>query len=209
MREVLISKNTMKSWRSCFSCCCVAPARRKAIRTFNGRLRAFLLIFQHRRKQLRQERASTLLANFSRKKQKPRRRFRTRRVGKATNKGNRQRRACHIEMLETRIEKQNFWRPSNRMRRFPDWAAQGEGRLASPRKTEPAPSPAPTPDSRAPAARCFANARPDALKSSAGQKKKGVRGEKQEGRGGGGQETKVFSPRFFPRLDTRQSPSPG
>ena len=63
MREVLI-KNTMKSWGNCFSGCRVAQARIKAIRTFNGRLRAFILIFQHRRKQLRQERASTLLANF-------------------------------------------------------------------------------------------------------------------------------------------------
>ncbi len=43
------------------SCC---ASRIKAIRIFNGRLRAFLLIFQHLRKQLRQERASTLLANF-------------------------------------------------------------------------------------------------------------------------------------------------
>ena len=39
-------------------------ARRKAIQTFKGRLRAFLLIFQQRRKQIRQERASTLLACF-------------------------------------------------------------------------------------------------------------------------------------------------
>ena len=45
MREVLISKKAMKLWRNCFSCCRAAQAQRKAIRTFNGRLRAFLLIF--------------------------------------------------------------------------------------------------------------------------------------------------------------------
>ena len=42
-----------------FSGCRVAQARRKAIRTFKGRLRAFLSMFQHRRKQIRHERAST------------------------------------------------------------------------------------------------------------------------------------------------------
>ena len=45
-------------------------ARRKAIQTFKGRLRAFLLIFQQRRKQIRQERASTLLACFPIEKKK-------------------------------------------------------------------------------------------------------------------------------------------
>ena len=58
----------MKSWHNFFSGCRVAQARRKAIRTFKGRLRAFLLIFQHQRKQLRQEKASTLLAYFPKKK---------------------------------------------------------------------------------------------------------------------------------------------
>ena len=58
------TKNTMKSWRNLFSGCRVAQTRRKAIRIFKGRLRAFLLIFQHRRKLLRQEKASTLLAYF-------------------------------------------------------------------------------------------------------------------------------------------------
>ena len=41
----------MKSWRSFFSGRRVAQARRKAIQTFKGRLRAFILIFQHKRKQ--------------------------------------------------------------------------------------------------------------------------------------------------------------
>ena len=67
MREVLISKNTMKSGHNCFSGCRVAQARRKSNWIFNGRLRAFLLIFRSQRKQLRQKRASTLLANFSKK----------------------------------------------------------------------------------------------------------------------------------------------
>ena len=61
LREVLI-KNTMKSSRNRFSGCRAAQAQRKAIRTFNGRLRAFLFFFQHQRKQPRQERASTPLA---------------------------------------------------------------------------------------------------------------------------------------------------
>ena len=43
-RSVYI-KNTMKQWRNCFSDCHAAQARRKAFRTFKGRLRAFLLIF--------------------------------------------------------------------------------------------------------------------------------------------------------------------
>ena len=51
MREVLIFKNTMKSSSNCFSGYRVAQARRKAIQTFKGRLRAFVLIFQHKRKQ--------------------------------------------------------------------------------------------------------------------------------------------------------------
>ena len=58
----------MKSWRNCFSGCRAAQARRKATRTFNGRLRTFLSIFQHQRKQLRQERASTLFAYFPKEK---------------------------------------------------------------------------------------------------------------------------------------------
>ena len=62
MREVLIKKNTMKSWRNCFSDRRAAQARKKAIRIFNVRLGAFPLIFQHRRKPIRQKRASTLLA---------------------------------------------------------------------------------------------------------------------------------------------------
>ena len=41
-------KKAMKSWRNRFSGCRLAQARRKASRTFKGRLRAFLLIFQHR-----------------------------------------------------------------------------------------------------------------------------------------------------------------
>ena len=35
----------MKSWRNCFSGCRAAQARGKAIQTFNGRLRAFLICF--------------------------------------------------------------------------------------------------------------------------------------------------------------------
>ena len=58
----------MKSRRNCFSGRRAAPARRKAIRTFKGRLRAFLLMLQHRRKQIRHERAFTLLACFPIKK---------------------------------------------------------------------------------------------------------------------------------------------
>ena len=54
----------MKSWRNCFSGRRVAQARKKAIRIFKGRLKAFLLIFQHWRKQIQQGMASTLLANF-------------------------------------------------------------------------------------------------------------------------------------------------
>ena len=43
---------------------------KKRIRTFNGRLRALLLVFQRRRKQLRQKGASTLLADFPNKENK-------------------------------------------------------------------------------------------------------------------------------------------
>ena len=65
MRDVLTSKkNHLKSWRHCLFGCRAAPARRRAIRTFNGRLSACLLIFQRRREALRQERASTLFSDF-------------------------------------------------------------------------------------------------------------------------------------------------
>lgn len=64
-------KITMKSWGNCFSGCRVAQVRRQTTQTFNGRLRAFLLIFQQRRKQLRQEGVSTLLANFPKKNSNP------------------------------------------------------------------------------------------------------------------------------------------
>ena len=43
---------------------------KKRIRIFNGRLRALLLVFQRRRKQLRQKGASTLLADFPNKENK-------------------------------------------------------------------------------------------------------------------------------------------
>lgn len=66
MRDVLTSKKShLKSWRRCLFGCRVAPARRRAIRTFNGRLSAFLLIFQRRREALRQERASALFSDFT------------------------------------------------------------------------------------------------------------------------------------------------
>ena len=72
----------MKSWCNCFSGCRVAQALRKAIRTFKGRLRFFLSISQHQRKQLRQERASTLLAYFSKEKTTIQRRETTKRKPK-------------------------------------------------------------------------------------------------------------------------------
>ena len=68
VRSFDIKKNTMKSWRNRFSGCRNAQARRKAIRTFKSRLRTFLSIFQHKRKQLRQEGASTLLGYFPKQK---------------------------------------------------------------------------------------------------------------------------------------------
>ena len=40
----------MQSWRNCFSGRRAVQARRKTIQNFKGRLRGFLLIFQHRRK---------------------------------------------------------------------------------------------------------------------------------------------------------------
>ena len=48
-----VDKKNYEIMSNCFSGCCVAQARRKANLSFNGRLRAFLLIFQHRRKQIR------------------------------------------------------------------------------------------------------------------------------------------------------------
>ena len=59
MREVLISKNTIKSRRNRLSSRRAAQARRKAIQAFNGRLGTFLLIFQHPRKTPTEEGVNT------------------------------------------------------------------------------------------------------------------------------------------------------
>lgn len=63
-RRVDVKKSHLKSWRHRLFGCRAAPARRRAIRTFNGRLSAILLIFQRRREAPRQERASTLFSDF-------------------------------------------------------------------------------------------------------------------------------------------------
>ena len=60
----------MKSWRNRFSVCRVAQARRKAIRIFNGRLRALLLVFQRRRKQLHRRGRQCFSRTFPIKKNK-------------------------------------------------------------------------------------------------------------------------------------------
>ena len=66
MREVLI-KNTYEIIEQLLlrlSCCANS---KKSKQIFNGRLKAILLIFQRRRKKIRQKRASTLLAYIPKK----------------------------------------------------------------------------------------------------------------------------------------------
>ena len=182
MREVLISKNTMESWRNCFSCCCVAQARRKAIRTFNGRRRVFLLIFQHRRKQLRQERLQRFSHAFPEKNEHRGGDFGRGGWARQQTRAIDSEGPSHAWMLETRIEKQNLGCRQNERAAFPTEPRKAkDGWLRRAKRNRPHRPPRPPTPGRRLAARCFANARPDARKSSAGREKGRMRGKSKKG----------------------------